>query len=126
MKARKTDYTWRYVLERDRDEKPEDKTVFTLKALTDDQRTEIKNIRYAQGFGDADRATLIAGIAGWKNLKNADTGAEIKFRTEEIEGQNLCHVKNLEYLWEADKLELIRAINMQAEMSEEDLKNLPS
>lgn len=77
--ARTTATTWRYVLRCDRELPTDRQTVFTLRALTAQQRLALHDLphRDADGginpqVGSMQRAVVRMGLAGWSNLKTAD------------------------------------------------------
>lgn len=112
---------WPYVLINEREQdKP---TVFELKALSGSVRYAIKNIRFASGFGDADKEVVIRGLRGWKNF-NDENGNPVEFKWIEIEGEKFCDESNFDHLMDDELVELKKAILDRDKLTEEEKKVL--
>lgn len=77
--ARTTATTWRYVLRCDLELPTDQQTVFTLRALTAQQRLALHDLphRDASGIinpqvGSMQRAVVRMGLVGWSNFRTAD------------------------------------------------------
>jgi hypothetical protein len=119
-----------YVLEADRNLKPELRTVFKLKTLSANEMAQVEDgWKITPG---ADEKTLISlnrgsatvnllriGLRGWQNFKDTE-GAHIPFADPE---HGMCAMANIDKLTPTDRHELAHAIEDGTKVTETDRKN---
>lgn len=124
-----------YILEADRDKPEDEQTVWELRALTFAQRNALEDMptftgekEVAPKMGKMTRETLRAGLAGWRNFKDA-RGRIIEFECDPCErsvlGRKCKPVLDrcLERIHPSDVVELVNAISEVQRITDEEGKD---
>jgi hypothetical protein len=134
--ARTTKETFDYLLEADRKLPPGEQTVFQLRRLSNATMLALENLTTFDSAasinvrtGDAKIVTLHSGLAGWKNLRDAERN-EVTFKADVgrkvilgVAIDNPASSESLERLSIADLKELAGAILAGNQVTVDDAKN---
>lgn len=144
IRAVKPGGTWWFTPESERDEPEASRTMFELRFLTVRERADIENgigymvasektekrgsgrgdfDKFVPTVGDTEIETLVRGLVGWKNFRDADDG-DVEFTTRKGPGGNQVPTEDtLSHIPPGIRRELSNAITRGTELDEEDEGN---